>query len=157
MKYYSGIGSRLTPKETLDLMTKLARILNDKGYILRSGGAYGADTAFANGAGTNKEIFRPHHATTEAIEIAMNVHPAPRHCKPYVKKLHGRNVQILLGKELDKPVEFVVCWAANEQTGGTSLGIRIAKKFKISCFNLAKEKDFIKISSFLTPPFDKFW
>lgn len=50
MKYYSGIGSRATPKDILKLMEDIAYKLADKDYILRSGAAGGADTAFEEGA-----------------------------------------------------------------------------------------------------------
>lgn len=143
--YYAGIGSRTTPNETLEFMTRLARILNSRGYTLRSGGAGGADTAFANGA-SKKEIFRPKHATAEAIKIAMEIHPAPQHCNNYVRKLHGRNVQILLGEKLNKPVGFVVCWTPGGKTiGGTGLGISLAKRENIKVYNLFKSNDLLEI------------
>jgi len=143
--YYAGIGSRKTPEDTLEFMTRLARILSRQGYILRSGGAEGADTAFANGA-EKKEIFRPKDATPEAIKIAMDIHPAPQHCNDYVRKLHGRNVQIILGKDLDKPVEFVLCWTPGGKTiGGTGLGIRLADREGITIYNICNKDDLILI------------
>jgi hypothetical protein len=42
MKYYAGIGSRETPKDILDLISKIAIKLESLGYTLRSGGADGA-------------------------------------------------------------------------------------------------------------------
>lgn len=143
--YYAGIGSRTTPDGTLEFITRFARILDRKGYTLRSGGAEGADTAFANGA-IRKEILRPKDATPEAIEIAMSIHPAPQHCNDYVRKLHGRNVQILLGKSLDKPVEFVICWTPGGKTiGGTGLGIRLADDRDIKVYNLFAVDDLMEL------------
>ncbi len=49
MKYYTGVGSRETPQEILDMMFKLGRKLADAGWILRSGAAKGADQAFECG------------------------------------------------------------------------------------------------------------
>lgn len=43
---YAGIGSRETPMEVLELMTKASAWLGAKGYTLQSGGAIGADMAF---------------------------------------------------------------------------------------------------------------
>ena len=43
------MGSRETPTEVLSFITSLATRLNANGFHLRSGGAIGADTAFANG------------------------------------------------------------------------------------------------------------
>ena len=137
--YYAGIGSRKLPWDIQQLMTKISKELDTKGYILRSGGADGADTAFEEGS-NNKEIFRPKDATPEAIKIASTIHPAWNNCNEYVRKLHGRNAQIILGRDLNQPVNFVICWTLNENSGGTSLGIKIAKKFNIPYFNLAKRK-----------------
>lgn len=65
MRYYAGIGSRKSPQDILKFMVKIAKSLSDS-YILRSGGAVGADKAFEYGA-KDKEIFRPEGATKEAI------------------------------------------------------------------------------------------
>ena len=67
---YAGIGSRKTPIKILKEMTKIANFLNKKGYILRSGGAIGADKAFENGSGNKKEIFYAKDANKECLEIA---------------------------------------------------------------------------------------
>lgn len=41
--YYTGVGSRETPKEVLNYFSKLAYFLASNNYILRSGHAQGAD------------------------------------------------------------------------------------------------------------------
>ncbi len=46
---FTGIGSRETPDNILDMMTRIGKALCDRGYRLRSGGARGADTAFYQG------------------------------------------------------------------------------------------------------------
>lgn len=50
MKYYSGLGSRETPGLILAIMTDIAKHLGERGYVLRSGAADGADSAFEEGA-----------------------------------------------------------------------------------------------------------
>ncbi|KKN37546.1 hypothetical protein LCGC14_0762290 [marine sediment metagenome] len=126
-------------------MTRIARILDGKGYTLRSGGAEGADTAFANGA-SKKEIFRPKDATPEAIKIAMEIHPAPQHCNDYVKKLHGRNVLIILGQDLITPVEFVMAWTpGGKKIGGTGLGLRLAEREDIKIYNLFDKDHLVEV------------
>lgn len=139
MKYYAGIGSRTTPQDILMTMTIVAESLKDKwGYTLRSGGATGADSAFAKGAGSNSIILRPKHATAEAVEMASKYHPAWHNCNDYVRKLHGRNAQIILGPKLDEPSSFVLCWTPKgNKVGGTALGIRIAEAYNIPVFNFA--------------------
>ncbi len=136
MKYYAGIGSRKTPPDILTAMTRLAWSMNIRGYTLRSGGAAGADTAFEEAAAL-KEIFLGSDATPEAIEMAADYHPAWDRCNNYVRHLHGRNCMIILGAYLTIPVECVICWTPEGRiTGGTGLGLRIAKDHNIPVQNL---------------------
>ena len=62
MKYYTGVGSRNTPQEVLDIMILIGEYLAKGEYCLRSGGAAGADKAFETGcdnANGNKRIYVP--------------------------------------------------------------------------------------------------
>lgn len=152
-KYYAGVGSRRTPKDVCELMTQIARYLYFKGYTLRSGGADGADSAFEIGAGEKKEIFLPFEGFNnseskffnppdKAFKIVEKLHPAWEKCKPHVRCFHARNVQQVLGKNLDNPSDFVVCWTRNGKlVGGTAMSIRIAREYDIPVFNLAIEED----------------
>ena len=45
-RFYAGIGARATPPPILSLMTRAAFALCKRGYVLRSGRAIGADSAF---------------------------------------------------------------------------------------------------------------
>jgi hypothetical protein len=148
MKYYTGIGSRKTPKQILDLMTSIAIKLSTLNYILRSGGAIGADIAFENGADPTKcKIYKANDATIETFQIAQKFHPAWEKCSNYVQKLHARNVFQILGDDLKTPSNFVICWtpdgAINHiqrsiKTGGTGLAISIAYSYNIPVFNLQR-------------------
>jgi len=86
-KYYAGIGSRSTPAEVLGKMTSIAGKLCDLGYVLRSGGAPGADTAFEAGVDLNydqrAEMVKCNERS-EATGIDCGICPLP-HC-PYVRK-----------------------------------------------------------------------
>lgn len=143
---YAGIGSRKTPKNILDQMTALADQLAKCGWTLRSGGAKGADTAFEQGA-SKKDIFLPTgDIPDEAFEIAAKYHPTWGGLKSYVKRLHARNVQQILGANLECKVKFVVCWTPDgaetettKETGGTGQAIRIANAYFVPVFNLANE------------------
>lgn len=157
MKRYAGIGSRETPQVVLDLMTKIAVYLNDEGYVLRSGGADGADKAFESGAGELKEIFLPwkgfngsnslfyidksfYRAT--AYKMASQFHPAWDKLNYGAQKLMARNTYQVLGKDLKSPSEFIVCWTkGGKEIGGTAQAIRIAKHYEIKVYNLGLEKD----------------
>jgi hypothetical protein len=138
-KYYAGIGARDTPKDVCFLMADLATRLEHT-HTLRSGGAQGADHAFELGSHGNCEIFRAEDATESSILHAKSFHPAWEKVTDFAKKLMGRNSQILLGRDLDVPVEFVICWTKDGMIdGGTGQGIRIAKDLGIPVYNLGVE------------------
>ena len=153
-KFYAGIGSRGTPYEILNKMGVLASDLSCRGYILRSGHADGADQAFEMGANPAlTEIFLPWNSynndsglknlnlicelSEKHFELAEKYHPAWMRCSQGAKKLHARNGQIILGKDLTSPVDFVVCW--HEGTGGTMQAVRIAKDMNIPVINMLEE------------------
>lgn len=140
--YYAGIGSRSTPLEIQRLMAQYASRLERLGFTLRTGGAVGADTAFECGVQnrSNIEIFRPRDSTPEALNKASLIHPAWDKCNETAKHYHGRNVQIILGKNLDTPVEFVIYWTPHiSPSGGTRTGVMLAKENNIPTFNLRSE------------------
>lgn len=58
---YAGIGSRETPVDVCDDMTRIAAALEARGFTLRSGFAKGADTAFELGTvrDDRREIYAP--------------------------------------------------------------------------------------------------
>lgn len=152
---YAGVGARATPEPVLATMTKLAGSLARTGWHLTSGGAHGADTAFANGAPAGrKTIYLPWPAYNEhvgpdcyilssdelaaCLDIASRMHPAWNRCSATVRKLHARNAAILLGSTLDRPVDAVVCWTERGAiTGGTGMALRIAADYRIPVLNLA--------------------
>lgn len=142
MNWYAGIGSRETPQEILQLSKEIAAAFAAKGLGLRSGHAIGSDLAFESGcdeAGGVKEIWVAEDslANPHWEAYSMPFHPAPDRCSQWAKNLHARNAAIILGKDLDDPVKFVVCWTKDgKATGGTGQGIRIAEYLNIPVFNL---------------------
>ena len=57
---YAGIGSRATPRAVLEVITTMAAWLARRGWNLHSGGAVGADSAFAAGTPADRRtIFLP--------------------------------------------------------------------------------------------------
>lgn len=159
-KYYAGIGSRKTPDAILARMTALAAKLDGLGYTLRSGGAGGADTAFAEGA-TSKKVYLPWRgfagltfdfetylpcASATAKDIASRYHPRWAYLNYGERSLHTRNVCQVLGDDMSTPAVFVVYWAPrNEVTnaveGGTGQAIRIAEAYGIQTFHLGEVTD----------------
>lgn len=164
MKYYTGIGSRETPSDVLDIMYELAKDFYYRGWTLRSGAAPGADHAFEIGVADVyafhngwkcHEIYLPwpsfqkanrtwlHPAREkpqeEAYDIAAEYHPSWKFLKPYVKTLHARNVHQVLGYDVTnpEPSSFIICWTKGAKGGGgTGQAIRIAKGWDIPVYNL---------------------
>ena len=150
MKKYAGIGSRKIPDDIGNLMARISERLCHKGYLLRSGAVSGSDQKFEEGVKLtivegqpiyNKEIFTKYDTTKDAMMLSSNYHPVWHNCNEYTRKLHGRNAMIILGENLDDPVNFVVCWTENgKDKGGTGLGIRIAEDKDIKVYNLHDEE-----------------
>jgi hypothetical protein len=136
-KIYAGIGSRETPLEIMDLMSRIAIKLEQKGWLLRSGGAQGADMAFEKGV-TNKQIIRPQvNASWEAKARTVITEEHWGHCGLFTRKAHSRNAAIIFGENLDSPARFVCCWTRNAKSvGGTAVGINLALKNGILVRNL---------------------
>ena len=156
---WAGIGSRGTGKEPVPQsmfadMTELARRMAAAGWHLSSGGADGSDTAFANGTPVDQRTIWlpwpgyndlsgpdchpiPRNRLQQSLELAERFHPAWDICKPLVRKLHARNGLILLGRDLDRPVDAVVAYTKGGKVdGGTGQGLRIAMERGIPIFNL---------------------
>jgi hypothetical protein len=149
---YAGIGSRETPKEVMDQMTELAKELESRGYILRSGGAQGADTAFERGVTSKKEIFPGGQKAGEReMKIAREIHPNPQALDnsknpAFVWNLMARNTNQVFGKNLDTPVDFVIAYTQDGlidytkrsiKSGGTGQAIDMASRKGIPVINLA--------------------
>jgi len=151
--YYTGIGARMTPAPVLKQMTTLASNLELSGFILRSGGANGADSAFEAGVSDphNAKIYLPwknfnnnpsalHDISVEAYEMAKHYHPNWYACSQAATKFHARNCYQVLGTDLKTPSQFILCWTPNAAvTGGTGQALRIALDHSIPIFNMADE------------------
>lgn len=159
--FYTGVGSRETPQDILDLIVRLAYRLGELGWCLRSGGADGCDTAFFEGAKlahSPYEIFLPwkgfngHHHTAfidatqlptypQAVEIASQIHPTWSKLTRGPRALHTRNVFQVLGSDLTLPSKALVCWAppVGRQgfvKGGTNTAVTLALRHQIPVLNL---------------------
>lgn len=155
---YAGIGHRGTPEKVRDMMTNIGSQLCKMGFILRSGNAIGADQAWEEQVPKKmKEIFlagkKPsctHGVVPDFIQeqwdfVVKHYHggstPFSRQ-PPYVQYLFCRNLNILYGKDLDDPVDFVVYWHEGEHCdGGTGHTVSMAKELEIPCFNIWSQVD----------------
>lgn len=140
---WAGIGSRDTPKTVLGVMQRIGfHLAHEHNSRLRSGGARGADSAFAEGYKLKPslcELYTHKDVTSQSLSHAARFHPNWGACNDYAKKLHARNSFIILGRELNDPVDLVICWTPEAKIiGGTGQGLRIAEYHKIPIWNLAK-------------------
>jgi hypothetical protein len=169
MLRYAGIGSRETPKDILHEMFIIATELAGR-WVLRSGYADGADSAFSNGAllqGGEVEIFVPWPGyngapkddpsiivppmTPRLLAIAEMHHPAWDRCSQGAKKLHARNGCQILGLDLNTPVDMVICWTKGGlRQGGTGQALRLAKYWDIPIFDLALSESWNSLYEFVT-------
>lgn len=155
--YYTGVGARETPVEILAFMRSAAEALAQRGLVLRSGGATGADEAFESGcAGQPSQIFVPWRGFTrrltigstvyviselscyqQARELAREHHPNWGRCTEGARLMHSRNVTQVLGPELNQPSAFLLCWTKNGgAVGGTGQAIRLANAYEVPVYNL---------------------
>jgi hypothetical protein len=145
---YAGIGSRETPVSILKRFEALGEALANEGWVLRSGGAEGADSAFESGCDRvcgPKEIYIPWREFNRsdsklfppsplAFEIAERFHPAWERLSVGAKKLQARNSHQVLGADCADPVKLVICYT-DPHRGGTTQALRIAEDYRIPVLN----------------------
>ena len=135
-------------------MRMMAAWLARTGWNLTSGGADGADTAFAGATPAGQRTiwlpwpgYNGHRGPDcltlsgsglrACMEIAAHLHPAWDPCSTAVRKLHARNAAVVLDASLDRPVSAVIAWSPGGLvTGGTGMAIRIADAHGIPVLNL---------------------
>ena len=159
MKIYTGIGSRSTPEHIITLIHGISKKLNEQGFLLRSGGANGADSAFEKFS-TNREIYLPwdgfnrriHDGSsyfeflkcsgwTMANSSVNNFHPYHEKLSASARLLMARNFMQIMGADGKTPTNFVICWTKDgKDIGGTSQALRIARHENIPILNLGNLK-----------------
>lgn len=151
---YTGIGSRSTPPAVCSAMKDIARQLAIRGYILRSGGAEGADTAFEQGCEQgfgSKEIYTPWygfngnysklcHPSEHSYEIAARLLGERwEYMRWPVRRLQARNIHQVLGQDLELVSQLLICWTPNgAEVGGTATALRLAVINQIPIINMAQ-------------------
>lgn len=182
-RVYAGVGSRETPIYALAVMLYLSRHLSS-GYVVRSGGAEGADMAFELACNNKCEIFLPwrgfRSSSREFINIDNRINrlsellidgklikniPAIHNTEILRRsknesslKLHRRNCNQILGRGLNNPASFMVCWTddkaisasmTTENTGGTGTAIKLASHLSIEVFNLSRDQHLLRVMDML--------
>lgn len=158
--YYTGIGSREAPPAFLKFAREMAASLEAQGYILRSGGAPGADDAFESGLTrvANSQIYLPWHGfegrnhagcitpddldiedLAQAEKTVRVLHPNPSALKPGSMKLLVRDVFQVLGSDLHTPSNFVMMWARPKGRdavhGGSNMAFQVARRRDVPIIN----------------------
>ncbi len=139
MTIVTGIGSRTAPADVLLKMQDFGYELGKAGWLLRSGGAEGADKAFEIGCDAaygQKEIYLPwkgfndnpsplYMPSKAAYDSVEKFHPAPDKLRPASKSLMARNWHQIYGRGAF-PTNVCICYTTGgRMVGGTSQALRI--------------------------------
>ena len=146
-KIYAGLGSRETPKNICNFMAEIAYTLMEHDWILRSGGATGADLAFGNVIRNRlinkptemvkyQEIFLPWDGFSGMIAnpdhgyfiennpeteiLAKKYHPVYDTLTKGAKLMMRRNCHQVLGRDLKSPAHMLFCYTADGSIGKTT-------------------------------------
>lgn len=175
-RFYTGVGSRKTPWYICNIMTTLASILESQNFILRSGGAEGADQAFEKGVSNpdNKMSFLEQALFVENGKNILYLKEQIQEARIYIfnnnihsiwlrlpekhKSMHTRNIFQVLGLDMNEPSKFTVCWTPDKakklndtsrKTGGTGTAIGTSSHNNIPVYNLACKDDLNKILNYI--------
>ena len=165
----TGIGSREIDADGIARVIEIAKMMDEKGFVLRSGGAPGTDSIF-EASMKEKEIYLPWYKFNNnksvlcqlkpgCFAIAETVHPAWDYLSPGAQKLHARNVYQVLGYDLNTLSSVCVCWTSDgvktekessKETGGSRTAIVLADRYHIPVFNLKLDADYEELKKILS-------
>jgi hypothetical protein len=137
------------------IIQAISQHMMDRGWDLSSGGAYGTDECFMTpyrahpqrcqywSPGGRRENYwqpmRPLYAELDAFDMAEDLIGAAHwnNLEDFGQRAHARNIHIVMGHDLDTPVDLVICWTPNgEAVGGTRTAIVLAEARGIPVFNV---------------------
>jgi hypothetical protein len=148
------VGSRKAPECFLRIFEEFGNYIRHKEYWARSGHADGIDYAIEKGARNRCITYLPwpgfnskcpelgairckKDINPRALEVVLSHEPYVVKLSDAIKKIKCRNVYQLVGENLDKPSDLVVCWTLRgEPVGGTGLVIKMARHAEIPIINL---------------------
>jgi hypothetical protein len=156
-KPYVGTGNSNPPQEIKEKIQRLAKLLEEHGYVLRTGGMDGPEDIFEKSV-RNKELILPWkgfankeskltYNTPSAQGIAKLYHDNYDKMKLPVQAFLAKNVRLLYGDKLKSPALFMLCWSEDgaetlrektNRTGSVGHAIQIAYSMRIPIFNLGK-------------------
>lgn len=152
------IGSRRLSAGQVERCRQTGARLAERGALVVSGGAEGADLSFVEGAleaggralcvlpwasynsalipaGCERLVFNP-AVHQRWLALARQQHPVWDRLSQGARRLHARNTGILLGEAPDERVSAVVAQRAADRRGGTEQGLRLARVLDIRIIDL---------------------
>lgn len=152
---FTGIGSRLIDSKHINLLYKIACLLEQDDWKCRTGDASGSDSVFRDAYSTNPRnlsIYTPAQIqidlcgnASKAKEIMYKYHPNPDAVKrnKFSECLLARDVYQVLGPSLEEPSKIVICYTQEGKLiGGTAMAIRIANAYGIPVLNIGNPKHY---------------
>lgn len=162
----AGVGSRKISGQIRMEMIEIGRWARQEKVWVRSGRAEGSDQAFASGtqeyciqylpwASFNKDFISrahdfvlPEKLTDYHHQLIKKYHPAPDKLSRGAYRLMARNCYQVLGKDLNQPVNAVICWCEEHYgpdgqtvwSGGTGFANRMAFDMDIPIINMYREQ-----------------
>jgi hypothetical protein len=92
----------------------------------------------------------PKEIKDKAMEMAEEVSPHLKFARYGARVMHGRNPFQILGKDLNDPDDFVLCYTKHGKIeGGTATAIKLALKYNIPVFNLGAVDGLINFKAFM--------
>lgn len=157
-KVYCGVGNGYIGAGITSILEEIGKVMAINGYVLRSGGGKGADSAFERGCDSvegKKEIFLPEAGYNgsdsklfdlpkedEARKIAAKYHHSWNMISASIKKVMTRTSYEVFGEDLTDPVEFVIGYVTD--SGSAEQVLRVARAYNIPVYNLGNTHDYKK-------------
>jgi len=138
MKTYAGLGCKDVSEGAEGVITQVAKGMYQSGYNLRTGSNTGAQKAFVKGAG-KYDIVNPfqYNISQYAFDLAQGNAPRWSTLSQPMKKVLASQAHIILGDNLDTPVQLVLMWENNDDSDAARFVRRLAASYYIPVYNLS--------------------
>lgn len=170
-KPYGVAGNENPPAQVIAAIERLVKLLEQRGYTMRSGGVRGVEDIAEKSIPPNgkMEIHLPWRDfeqkasrytfnSDHAKAIARMFHPAFDTMKPAGQAFLCKNARVILGNNMKSPVLFLLVWTEDgaetlvervARTGYAGHSISIAAHLGVPVFNLGKPDAEQRLMSYL--------
>lgn len=171
MRFYVGCGSTDAPTPILKLMTRLAALMAQRGFVLRTSEQAGSDEAFRRGSCgkfftylpdedlEGKSVWGiPAELSGARAALARKLNPMFVMLPEAEKRWEIVANQVVLGSSGDDLAKLLITWTADgamrpadftERTGHVERYLNLADRFGIPVMNLARREHRDKALSWL--------